>query len=168
MIDELQQLSSIREAQLDALQSLLARRLAALAEVDAELSAIDAELAQIAAQRAIWEQQWQHWLQKDQVLQHGQDYNLAHVALSAWETEAKQARIEIAERRRVASDEAQTARAAVMKARMRVDALADMLREARRSHRVRHAALLDSRAQDELISRAGALRLAALANKEVA
>lgn len=159
MIGELQQLLSVREAQLDALQALLARRLAALAEVDAELSAIDAELAQIAAQRANWEQQWQHWLQKDQLLQHGQDYNLTHVALSSWESEAKQARSEIAERHRVAANEAQTARTAVMKARMRVDALADMLKEARRSHRVRHAALLDSRAQDELISRAGALGL---------
>ena len=163
MIDELQQLLSVREAQLDALQALLARRLAALAEVDAELKAIDAELAQIAAQRAVWEQQWQHWLSKDQVLQHGQDYNLTHVALSAWEREAQQARVEIAERHRVASEEAQAARTAVMQAKVRVDALADMLKEARRLHRIRLAALLDSRAQDELASRAGTLRLTEVA-----
>lgn len=157
MIGELQQLLSVRQVRLGALQSSLARQLLLLGEVDAAMAAIDAELAQIAAQRAIWEQQWQHWLREDRVLQHGRDYNLSHVALSAWAGEAAQARAEIAERHRVESAAAQAAREAVMQAQKRVDALAGMLGDARQSQRVRYEALLDSRSQDERISRAGML-----------
>ena len=168
MIGELQQLLAVRDTRLKALQSHLAAQLALLAEVEAELATIDAELAQIASQRTLWEQQWQHWLREDRVLQHGQDYNLSHVALSAWECDAKQARAEIADRHRTAAAAADAAKHAVMRAQVRLDVLSGMLGDARRLHRARQAALLDSRLQDEQVSRAGALRLAERATLESA
>jgi hypothetical protein len=165
MILELQQVLSVREVRLAALQALLAQRLQTLAAIDAELAKIDAELRQIADQRAIWERHWQRWLHEDHVLQHGRDYNLSHMALSSWEREAQAVRVEIAERQLAAAAEVQAAKKAVMQAQTRVEALGTMLSDARRRQRARGAALLDSRAVDELASRAGTLRVVEAAEK---
>lgn len=149
LMEQLRKLLEIREIRLRRLHDELARERAALALVDEEIASIDSELAQIARQRTLWEHEWQQWLQRDGVLQHGQDYNLSHVALSAWQQDAMQARAEASNRREQAVARADHVRQRLLKAEQRVRALRQQLHDVKRQRVVQRAALDDSRAQDE-------------------
>lgn len=148
-MEQLRNLLEIREIRLRRLQDELARQRAALALVDEEIASIDSELAQIARQRVLWEHEWQQWLQRDGVLRHGQDYNLSHVALSAWQQDAMQARTEASVRREQAAARTDQVRQQLLKAQQRVEALRQQLNDLRRKWVVQRVALDDSRAQDE-------------------
>lgn len=151
-MEQLRNLLEIREIRLRRLQDELARQRAALALVDEELASIDSELAQIARQRVLWEHEWQQWLHRDGVLRHGQDYNLSHVALSAWQEDAMQARAEASIRREQAAEKVDQVRQRLLKAEQRVQALRQQLQDMQRQRVVQRVALDDSRAQDEAVA----------------
>ena len=123
MIDHLQTLVSVREAHLRSAQTEFARTAVALAAIDQELTAIDDELRMIDQQRSAWETQWQKWLREDGVLRRGQEYNLYHLRLSAWENEVREQRAEVRERHRAAEDALDAARASMLRNQLRVDLL---------------------------------------------
>ena len=152
-MDPLQQLLRVRELRLDGLRAELARELAALRAVDEELTVAASEVARAALQRTIWEHDWQQWLRHDGVLRHGQDYNLSHVALSAWEQDAREVHDEIAVRREQAAVIVGEVRQRVLQAERRCAALREQLQTLRRQWLARHAALMDSRANDEAAAR---------------
>jgi len=152
-MEQLHILLEIREIRLRRLQDEFLRQRAALGLVDAEIASIDGELAQIARQRVLWEHEWQQWLHRDGVLQHGQDYNLSHIALSAWQQDATQARSEASGRREQAAAKVDQVRQRLVKAEQRVRALRQQLQDMQRQRGVERVALDDSRAQDEAIAR---------------
>jgi hypothetical protein len=152
-MSQLQTVLSIRELRLELVRAELAQRLAELAEIDAELRAAADEIARVAQQRALWEHEWQRWLHQDGVLRHGQDYNLSHVALSAWEQDAKAAYDEILARREQAAAVVNEVRQRLAKAQQRCDVMRDELQRLRRLETGRRAALLDSRSQDDAAAR---------------
>lgn len=149
MISQLQQLLSVRELRVNRIRSEFSLAAAALAEIDAELASINEELAQIARQRAAWERDWQHWLHQDRVIRHGQDYNLAHTALSAWEQDANQVHQHVSKRHAQALDEVLAIRARLLKAEQLLEVLRQELRSLQRRDCVRRIALAESRSQDE-------------------
>ncbi|MET0533992.1 MAG: hypothetical protein ABW171_07180, partial [Steroidobacter sp.] len=156
-MEQLHNLLEIREIRLRRLQDEFARQRAVLALVDEEIASIDNELAQIARQRVLWEHEWQQWLQRDGVLRHGQDYNLSHVALSAWRQDAMQARAETWIRREQAAAQVDQVRQRLLKAEQRIRALRQQLHDAKRQRVVQRVALDDSRAQDEAVPRRAAV-----------
>ncbi len=159
-MEQLRDLLTIHEMRRERLRAELAQRLAALAAVDEELGAVDDELAQIARQRLEWEHAWQRWLYDDRVLSHGQDYNLSHLALSAWERDARQARDEISARHVRAAAEVDEVRRRLVKAERRLEVLQEWLHERWRRQAARRCALVDSRSQDEARAGGAALRIA--------
>lgn len=154
MIEQVRRLLAVREAHLQALRGRMIELLAALSQVDEEVAVLDAELQQISTQRAQWERAWQHWLHHDRMLRHGQDYNLTHVALSAWERDAREARAEVWQRREQVADDVAAQRSLVLSAQRKVDAIQEELRQARRRQRAAREAMLDSRSHDEVIAHA--------------
>jgi hypothetical protein len=165
MSAQLQQVLAVREAHLQTMRARLAELQAALAAVDAEVAVIDRELQMIAAQRATWESEWQQWLQQDRVLRHGQDYGLMHMALSIWEQDAHEARAEVWQRRAAAASEVDAARAVLLAAQLKADALKEKLRETEKLRQARREAVLDERMSDEVMSR---WRLASHAEEQLA
>lgn len=159
MIEQLRQVLAVREAHLQTMRARLSELRAVLAAVDAEVASIDGELQQIADQRATWEREWQHWLHHDRVLRHGQDYNLTHVALSIWEQDARELRVEIWQRREAAASDVDAARALVLTAQRKADALREKLREAQRLRRAQLEAMIDTRAIEDRLLRAPAAAL---------
>lgn len=149
LMEQLRNLLVIREIRLRRLHDEFARQRAVLALVDAEIASIESELAQIARQRVLWEHEWQQWLRRDGVLRHGQDYNLSHVALSAWQHDAMQARAEASVRREQAAAQVDQVRQRLLKAEQRVQALRQQLHDIKHERVVQRVALDDSRAQDE-------------------
>jgi septation ring formation regulator EzrA len=149
MIAQLRLLVGVRELRLSKLRAELALRTAAFAEVAAELATLDEELAQIARQREAWERDWQHWLHQDRVIRHGQDYSLAHTALSAWERDARQAHEEVWARHEQAGAELRIIRSKVLKAEQLLQALREQLQTMERREHRRRIALAESRLQDE-------------------
>lgn len=154
MIEQLRKLLAVREAHLQALRGKLLALQAVLARIDEEVAVLDAELQQISTQRAHWERAWQHWLHQDRMLRHGQDYNLTHVALSAWERDAQEARAEVRQRREQAANDVAAQRSLVLNAQRKVDAIQEQLQQARRRQRATREAILDSRSHDEVIAHA--------------
>jgi hypothetical protein len=150
-MEQLQQLLRIRVLRLDCLRSELARELAALRVVDDELAIAADEVARAAQQRVLWENDWQQWLHRDGVLRHGQEYNLSHVALSAWEQDAKEVHDEVLGRREQAAAVVKEVRQRVLKAEQRCEALREQLESQRRQQLFRRAALVDSRSNDEFV-----------------
>lgn len=159
MIEQLRQVLAVREAHLQTMRARLSELQAVLTEVDAEVAAIDGELQQIADQRATWEREWQHWLHHDRVLRHGQDYNLTHVALSIWEQDTRELRAEVWQRREAAASDVGAARALVLTAQRKADALREKLREAERLRRAQFEAMIDARAIEDRLLRAPAVAL---------
>jgi hypothetical protein len=153
MMSQLQAVLTIRELRLELVRAELAQRLAELAAVDVELRAAADEVARVAGQRVLWEHEWQRWLHQDGVLRHGQDYNLSHVALSAWEQDAKATYDEIAAKREQAAAVANEVRQRLAKAQQRCDVMKEELHRLRRVEASRRAALLDSRSQDDAAGR---------------
>ena len=149
MISQLQQLLSVRELRVKRIRSELALASAALAEVEDELASINEELAQIAQQRAAWERDWQHWLHEDRVIRHGQDYSLAHTALSAWEQDAHHVHEKVSTRHAEALADVLSIRARLLKAEQLLEVLRQELRTIQRRDYVRRIALAESRLQDE-------------------
>jgi phage shock protein A len=150
MIAQLQQLIAVRETRLRAAQVELGQALTALAEVAGELRLVDDELRQIRDQKALWEGQWQSWLRQDGVLYRGHAYNLRHVSLSSWESDATERWTEIKERYDSREEQAQSIRTTVLKMQQRVDLLKDRLARlctAQQSHRTN---VTDSRALEEM------------------
>jgi hypothetical protein len=152
-MSQLQAVLTIRELRLELVRAELAQRLAELAAVDAELQVAADEVARVARQRVLWEHEWQRWLHEDGVLRHGQDYNLSHVALSAWEQDAKVAYDEVLARREQAAAVADEVRRRLAKAQQRCDVMKDELHRLQRLETARRAALLDSRSQDDAAAR---------------
>jgi len=152
-MSQLQTVVTIRELRLELVRTELAQRLAELAAVDAELQAAADEIARVAQQRALWEHEWQRWLHHDGVLRHGQDYNLSHVALSAWELDAKAAYDEIFAKREQAAAVADEVRQRLLKAQQRCDVMKEELHRLQRQESARRSALLDSRSDDEAAAR---------------
>jgi hypothetical protein len=159
-MSQLHAVLSIRELRLQLVRAELAERLAELAEVDAELKAAADEVNRVAQQRALWEHEWQRWLHQDGVLRHGQDYNLSHVALSAWEQDAKAAYDEVLVRREQAATAADEVRRRLAKAQQRCDVTRDELQRQQRLESARRAALLDSRSQDDAAARGALIQTA--------
>jgi hypothetical protein len=155
-MSQLHAVLTIRELRLELVRAELAERLAELAAIDAELQAAGDEINRVARQRTLWEHEWQRWLHQDGVLRHGQDYNLSHVALSAWEQDAKDAYDEVLARREQAAAAADEVRRRLAKAQQRCDVMRDELQRLQRLESARRAALLDSRSQDDAAAR-GAL-----------
>ena len=151
MIEQLTRLLSVREAHLHSAHVQLTRTAAALAVVERERAALDEELRLIATQRSGWERQWQHWLREDGVLCRGQEYNLLHLRLSAWETDTREQHAEVSERYRVAEDAVVAARASLRKHQLRADRLRRELEAASSKLRSRHSALAASRASDDRV-----------------
>jgi hypothetical protein len=149
MINQLQQLLSVRELRVNRIRSELALAAAALAEIEDELAGINEELAQIAQQRAAWERDWQHWLHEDRVIRHGQDYSLAHTALSAWEQDANHVHRQVSARHAKALAEVLSIRARLLKAEQLLEVLRQELIATQRREAVRRIALAESRLQDE-------------------
>ena len=149
MISQLQQLLSVRELRVNRIRAEFAVASAALAEIEAELASINEELAQIAQQRAAWERDWQHWLHQDRVIRHGQDYSLAHTALSAWEQDANQVHHQVSNRHAKALSEVLSIRARLLKAEQLLEVLRQELRAMQRRDYARRIALAESRLQDE-------------------
>lgn len=152
-MSQLQAVLNIRELRLELVRAELAQRLAELAAVDAELRAAADEVERVAQQRVLWEHEWQRWLHQDGVLRHGQDYNLSHVALSAWEQDAKAAYDEVLARRQQAAAAADEVRQRLVKAQQRCDVMKEELHRLQRLESARRAALLDSRSQDDAAAR---------------
>lgn len=148
-MEQLRKLLAVRELRLKRIRAQLARVLSAFEAVDSELACVDAELRQIAQQRQAWERDWQQWLRQNGVVRHGQDYNLAHTALSAWERDAAKAREEILVRHRRALEQVQAAKQLMLKAEQQLQALRDQVRDQERRGRARRAALFESRQQDD-------------------
>jgi hypothetical protein len=159
-MSQLQAVLSIRELRLQLVRAELAERLAELAAIDAELKAAADEIDAVARQRALWEHEWQRWLHQDGVLRHGQEYNLSHVALSAWELDAKAAYDEVLARRKQAEAAADEVRKRLAKAQQRCDAMRDELHRLQRQESARRAALLDSRSQDDAAARGSLIQTA--------
>jgi hypothetical protein len=159
-MSQLHAVLSIRELRLELVRTELAKRLAELAEIDAELRVAADEIARVARQRALWEHEWQRWLHQDGVLRHGQDYNLSHVALSAWEQDAKVAYEEILVRRQRAAALADEVRQRLLKAQQRCDVMKEELHRVQRLESAKRAALLDSRSQDDAAARGTSLQTA--------
>ena len=145
-------LLSIRQLRANSIRAELAQALSVLAEIEQELASVTKELQQIALQRATWECDWQRWLRADGIVRHGQDYNLAHTALSAWEQDATQARDEIVVRRTQAAQQVREIRQRLLKAEQLLDAMQEQLRSMQHRERVRRVALTESRVVDELHS----------------
>jgi hypothetical protein len=152
-MSQLQAVLTIRELRLELVRAELAQRLAELAAIDAELQVAADEIDRVARQRVLWEHEWQRWLHQDGVLRHGQDYNLSHVALSAWEQDAKAAYDEIAARREQAAAAANEVRQRLLKAQQRCDVMREELQRQQRLESSRRVALLDSRSQDDAAAR---------------
>lgn len=152
-MEQLQQLLAIRGLRLERLRVELAEKMAVLAAVDRELVVAADEVARVAQQRSAWERDWQQWLQHDRVLRRGQDFNLSHMALSAWEQDAKEIYEEVLGRRQQAATEADEVRQRLIKAEQRYQALAEQLQAWRRQQVARRAALSDARSQDEAAAR---------------
>ena len=149
MIEQLTRLLSVREAHLHSAHVQLTRAAAALAVVERERAALDEELQLIADQRSGWERQWQHWLREDGVLCRGQEYNLLHLRLSAWESDTREQRAEVSERYRVSEDAVIAARSSLRKHQLRADQLRRELETATRLTRSRNSARAASRASDD-------------------
>ncbi len=149
MIGQLQLLLSVRELRVNRIRSELVLAMTALTEIEAELASINEELEQIARQRAAWERDWQHWLHQDRVIRHGQDYSLAHTALSAWEQDANQAHREVSTRHAQAWERVLSIRAQLIKAEQLLEVLREELRSRQRREFLRRIALAESRSQDE-------------------
>lgn len=152
-MSQLHAVLTIRELRLELIRAELAERLAELAAIDAELQAARDEIDRAARQRTLWEHEWQRWLHRDGVLHHGQDYNLSHVALSAWEQDAKAAYDEVMVRREQVATAADEVRKRLAKAQQRCDVMRDELQRQQRQESARRAALLDSRSQDDAAAR---------------
>lgn len=159
-MEQLRLVLKIRQLRLECLRIELSRRLAALFVVDQELSAAAGEVARVAQQRAIWEHEWQQWLHEDGVLRHGQDYNLSHIALSAWEQDVQEIYDEVLARREQAAAEVNEIRQRLLLAEQRCEALQKQLCALERQQVSRRAALIDSRSQDEAAARISTLRMA--------
>jgi hypothetical protein len=149
MISQLQQLLSVRELRVNRIRSELALASATLAEIADELASINEELEQIAQQRAAWERDWQHWLHQDGVIRHGQDYSLAHTALSAWEQDANHVHRQVSTRHAKALAEVLSIRARLFKAEQLLEVLRQELRAMQRRDYLHRIALAESRLQDE-------------------
>jgi hypothetical protein len=152
-MSQLQAVLTIRELRLELVRAELAQRLAELAAIDAELQVAADEIDRVARQRVLWEHEWQRWLHQDGVLRHGQDYNLSHVALSAWEQDTKAAYDEIAARREQAAAAANEVRQRLLKAQQRCDVMREELQRQHRLESSRRVALLDSRSQADAAAR---------------
>jgi hypothetical protein len=151
--EPLQQVLAVREAHLQTMQMRLADVQRVLDDIDEEVAAIDRDLGMITEQRATWEREWQHWLRHDRVLRHGQDYGLMHMALSIWQQDTQEARAEIWRRREAAANEVDAARAVLLGAQLKADALRQKLREMQKLHQARVEAVLDERMGEEVTSR---------------
>jgi hypothetical protein len=161
MIDYLQQMLAVREAHLRSAQAEFARTAAALAVIDQELAAVDDELRLIDQQRSAWETQWQKWLREDGVLCRGQEYNLYHLRLSAWESEVREQRAEVGERHRIAQDAVSAARASMMSNQLRADLLKRELAAAKKKWLAQHMGRIESRAIEDLVFHGRVARQAA-------
>jgi hypothetical protein len=159
-MSQLHAVLSIRELRLELVRTELAQRLAELAEIDAELQAAADEVNRVAQQRALWEHEWQRWLQQDGVLRHGQDYNLSHVALSAWEQDAQALYEEVLARREQAAAAADEVRRRLAKAQLRCDVMKYELQRLQRLESATRVALLDSRSQDDAAARGSLIQTA--------
>jgi hypothetical protein len=159
-MSQLQAVLTIRELRLELVRAELAQRLAELAVIDGELQVAADEIARVARQRTLWEHEWQRWLHQDGVLRHGQDYNLSHVALSAWEHDAKDAYDEVFARREQAATVANEVHQRLAKAQQRFDVMKEELHRLRRLELAKRAALLDSRSQDDAAARGALIQTA--------
>jgi chromosome segregation ATPase len=148
-MEQLRNLLAVRELRVNRIRAELAQSMAVLADVDAELASINEELAQIARQRFAWERDWQQWLQQDRVIRHGQDYSLAHTALSAWGRDAKQAHEEVSARHERVVTEVRAIRQRLYKAEQLLQALQEQSRTIEHRRQMRRIALVESRSQDE-------------------
>jgi hypothetical protein len=128
---------AVRTVRLHTLEQTWSQAKDALATIEAERMAIDAELAQIATQRSLWEREWQQWLRCAGVLQHGRDYNLHHLKLSAWESDARERHSEVQQRWDEAARVLADARSTLLSARRRCDALAELATKERRDRLLR-------------------------------
>lgn len=151
MIHTLEKLSALHEAHLHAAQALYARETAVLAAIDQERIDVDGELRLIGDQRAAWETQWQQWLREDGVLRRGQEYNLYHLTLSAWEEEVRERLDEVLERHRAAKEKVDAARAAMLRQQSRLDVLRRELATAKTRWRSQRIGRAESRAIDDLV-----------------
>ena len=151
MISYLQTMLAVREAHLRASEAEFARTAAALAVIDRELAAIDDEQRLIDQQRSAWETQWQQWLREDGVLCRGQEYNLYHLRLSAWESEVRERRAEVRERHRTAADAVNAARSSMLGNQLRADLLKRELVSAKKEWLSRRMGRVESRAIEDLV-----------------
>lgn len=152
MKNQLPMLLSIRELRVNRIRAELTQALSVLAEIKQELATVAKELQQIALQRATWEVDWQRWLRADGIVRHGQDYNLSHTALSAWEDDATFARDEILVRHSQATRRVREIRQRLLKAEQLLEAMRQQLRSIEHRDRVRRVALTESRLMDEIHS----------------
>lgn len=148
-MEQLRNLLAVRELRVNRIRAELAQIMAVLADVAAELASVNEELAQIRRQRIAWEQDWQRWLQQDRLIRHGQDYSLAHTALSAWEQDAKQVHQEVSERREQVMVEVRAIRQRLHKAEQLLQAMQEQWRTVEHRRQVCRMALVESRSQDE-------------------
>ena len=153
MSEQLRQVLAVREAHLQTMRARLAELQAVLDAIDEEVAVIDRELRQIAEQRATWEREWQQWLLHDRVLRHGQDYSLTHMALSIWEQDTLELRAEVWQRREAAESEVDAARAVLLTAQRKADALREELHAMEKLRRAQLEAVLDERMCDDVITR---------------
>jgi len=151
MIEQLTKLLSVREAHLHSAHVQFTRAAAAHAVVERERTALDEELRLIGAQRSGWERQWQHWLRADGVLCRGQEYNLLHLRLTAWESDTRELHAEVSERYRESEAAVVTARTVLRRQQLRVDQLRRELEAAIRITRSRNSARAASRASDDRV-----------------
>ena len=150
MIEEIGKLLAVRTARLGVLESALTAAIAARSTIDAELTELDAELQRIARQRSAWERGWQQWLCREGVLHQGQEYNLYHLKLAAWEADVSEQRAEVKERWERAEAEAVRVRHLVYEARQRIDLLEKERAAALKVRRTSLATSLESRLNEEL------------------
>jgi hypothetical protein len=90
------QILRIRELRLQALRLDLQTALRDLRTIEEALAALDEEVEQVRSQRAVWNEQWQKWLRSDGVLCRGHTYNLRNLSLAAWEADAMERRVPLA------------------------------------------------------------------------
>lgn len=144
-------LLEVRSARLEAAKGYLARMAADLAAAGRELAAVDAELRQIGEQRNAWEQEWQSWLRGSGAVHHGQEYNLYHLQLTAWENDAREQREEVQRHFAAANARVAAARAARLEAERRYRQMADRVEASARSLRARRASTASSSAIEDLV-----------------
>ena len=150
MNGDIGKLLAVRTARLRVLESALTAALAARSVIDVELAELDAELQRIATQRLAWESGWQQWLCRQGVLHQGQEYNLYHLKLAAWEAEVREQRAEVQDRWKSAEAEVVRVRHLVCEARQCVEMLDKKRMAALQARRSRLATRSESRQNDEL------------------